>query len=101
MREVVCDVIWFSNKSSLTLNNLDNEFVSIWKKGKKHEDDIHLFEIIVEETMNGIENPVFVNENNNKNTKLSSEHIDSNKKMSFSMLFSLTFHSLGIIFGDM
>jgi hypothetical protein len=51
--------------------------------------------------MNGIENPVFVNENNNSNTKLSSEHIDSNKKMSFKMLFSLTFHSLGIIFGDM
>jgi hypothetical protein len=54
--------------------------------------------------MNGIENPGLTienNENQNKNLSISPIEIERNKKMSPLMLFSLTFHSLGIIFGDM
>jgi hypothetical protein len=52
--------------------------------------------------MNGIENPGLTIENNeNQNKKSSISPIETNKKMSPFMLFSLTFHSLGIIFGDM
>jgi hypothetical protein len=51
--------------------------------------------------MNGIENPVFTNENETNQKENTNSQIHSNKKMSPLMLLSLTFHSLGIIFGDM
>ena len=51
--------------------------------------------------MNGIDNPGFNSETNSKNNQNSTNVDHSNRKMSPFMLLSLTFHSLGIIFGDM
>ena len=56
--------------------------------------------------INGITNENFVNENeidltNNGTNLVDHENQNKNHSKSYRMIVSLTFHSLGIIFGDM
>lgn len=53
--------------------------------------------------INGITNESFINENeiNLSNNEKETDENAKNPSKSYGMILSLTFHSLGIIFGDM
>lgn len=86
----------------MPFNNLEDKLIEIVLFRKRMITN-HLIEYSNMKQINGINNESFTDENPNKTEitnpgeSVPSEH----ESCSYRMILSLTFHSLGIIFGDM